>query len=90
VTCCNAIWFSLECLLLQSFIEVWGEGASWNELLASVKALPAGRIDPWNSPDISFKIVVDGWGKAIKQAEQLSIVNMFHFLNLKVPPASYA
>ena len=75
-------------LHFKGFLEVWGEGATWNELIASVKAFPKSQIECWSSPDISFKIVVDGWGKAIKQEQQLSIIHLFNFLGLQVLVAS--
>jgi len=39
-------------------------------------------------PNISFKILVDGWGRAVKQEQQLDIINKFDFLGLQVQPAS--
>jgi len=39
-------------------------------------------------PNISFKILVDGWGRAVKQEQQLDIINKFDFLGLQVQPFS--
>ena len=71
-------------LYVQGFIEVWGEGETWEELLSSVERFPRHRIECWDNPATSFKIVVDGWGRAIKQEAQLSIINKFDFLGLQV------
>jgi len=37
-------------------------------------------------PNISFKVLVDGWGRAVKQEQQLDIINKFDFLGLQVQP----
>ncbi|KAL0027841.1 hypothetical protein WJX77_009882 [Trebouxia sp. C0004] len=72
-------------LLVKSFLEVWGEGATWEELLASIQAYPRECIQRWCMPNISFKILVDGWGRAVKQEQQLDIINKFDFLGLQGP-----
>ncbi len=71
---------------MQSFLEIWGEGATWEEVFASIQAYPKERIQQWCMPNISFKILVDGWGRAVKQEQQLDIINKFGFLGLQVQP----
>ena len=75
-----------DCPSGQGFLELWGEGTNWDELIASVKSFPQARRERWNAPDISFKFVVDGWGKAIKQQDQIAIMHKFQFLGLQVRP----
>ena len=70
--------------VLQSMIEIWGEGATWEELFQSVKDYHSHLKQPWRGPEVSFKIVVDGWGKAVKQVQQLELINKLEFLDLKV------
>ena len=72
----------------QGFLELWGEGETWDELIASVKSFPKARRECWNEPNITFKFVVDGWGKAIKQEDQIAIMHKFQFLGLQVRPGS--
>ncbi len=83
---CSFVSHQFWCLPVQSFLEVWGEGATWEELLASIQAYPRERIQRWCMPNISLKVLVDGWGRAVKQEQQLDIINKFDFLGLQVQP----
>lgn len=58
----------------QGFFEVWGEGADWAELQASVEAYPAARKDPWFSKDVTFRIVVDTFGVKLKDKEHVELI----------------
>lgn len=55
---------TLACTLLtsiliqphQGFMEVWGEGATMEELQASIRGAPEHLTAPWMGPDILFKV----------------------------------
>ena len=68
----------------QSLIEVWGEGSTWEELIKAVHNFPIHLKQPWSTSQTSFKMIVDGWGKAIKQQQQLEIIEKFDFLQFTV------
>ncbi|KAL3152268.1 hypothetical protein ABBQ32_001345 [Trebouxia sp. C0010 RCD-2024] len=72
-------------LLVKGFLELWGEGETWDKLIASVRSFPIARRKRWTDPSITFKFVVDGWGKAIKQQDQIAIMHKFQFLGLQGP-----
>ena len=69
---------------LQGFLEVWGEGSTFEELCAAIRAFPEHRKQRWSHPHLSFKIVVDGWGRSISQQEQLELIDQLAFLNMAV------
>lgn len=69
-------------------MEVWGEGATWEELTEAVKSFPAHLKQPWGTSQTSFKLVVDGWGKVIKHQQQLEIIEKFDFLGFTVSTSS--
>ena len=68
----------------QGFLEVWGEGSTFEELCAAIRAFPPHRKQRWSQPHLSFKIVVDGWGRSISQQEQLELIDQLAFLNMAV------
>eukprot|EP00891_Asterochloris_glomerata_P003993 jgi/Astpho2/3993/e_gw1.00063.101.1_t len=71
-------------LLIKGFLEVWGEGSTFEELCAAIRAFPPHRKQRWSQPHLSFKIVVDGWGRSISQQEQLELIDQLAFLNMAV------
>ncbi len=46
---------------MQGFFEVWGEGATWEELVQSVNAFPEARKLPWLAPNITMKVHCPSW-----------------------------
>ena len=68
----------------QGFLEVWGEGTTFEELCTAIRAFPEHRKQRWSQPHLSFKIVVDGWGRSISQQEQLELIDQLAFLNMAV------
>lgn len=49
-----------------------------------MRDFPTHLKQPWRTSQTSFKMVVDGWGKAIKQQQQLEIIHKFEFLGFTV------
>ena len=41
---------------MQGFFEVWGEGATWEELVQSVNAIPEACKLPWLGSNTSMKV----------------------------------
>ena len=68
----------------QGFLEVWGEGTTLEELCTAIRSFPEHRKQRWSQPHLSFKIVVDGWGRSISQQEQLELIDQLAFLNMAV------
>jgi hypothetical protein len=61
-------------LCVQAIYEVWGEGSTWEEMEASIKAYPEHLKAPWYSKGLTFKVsvrtqqLVDGLrGASIRQ-----------------------
>ena len=48
--------------LMQGFLEVWGEGATWQELCESVRARLSQQDRAYFNSDVSWKVNIDGWG----------------------------
>lgn len=71
-------------LLLQGLIEVWGEGADWKELEASIRAFPKERMEPYLAPDVSFRIVYDDFGVSASNEEQLEAMKHLAFIPWQV------
>ncbi len=53
----------------QVIIELWGEAPDFAGLRTAVEAYPAARTAPYR--DVSFKIIVDGYGKSYTMKEQV-------------------
>jgi hypothetical protein len=69
---------------VQGFVDVWGEGADWEELRASIEAYPAAKKARWNSPQLSWKMVVEGWGLTIQTSQQVDIIERMAYLGFQV------
>lgn len=41
---------------MQGFLELWGEGETWEELEASIRAFPEELKQPWLQPNLSMKV----------------------------------
>ncbi len=46
---------------MQGFFEVWGEGATWEELVQSVNAFPEARKLPWLGSNTTMKVHRPAW-----------------------------
>ncbi|KAG2422078.1 hypothetical protein HYH02_015518, partial [Chlamydomonas schloesseri] len=70
-------------LLTKMLIEVWGEGSTWEELEAALRAYPEAAMAPWTGPDQSFKVVVDTFGSKLSMDQQLDMIEKLEFLPFK-------
>lgn len=41
----------------QGFLELWGEGDTWEELKASISGFPEELKQPWLQPYLSMKVL---------------------------------
>ncbi|VAH58316.1 unnamed protein product [Triticum turgidum subsp. durum] len=78
-------------LLVKGIYELWGQGATYDELEKAIRAYPDERKLPYLTPESSFKIIVDSFGKAVSFEEQNAIIKRFTYIpfegrvNLKKP-----
>ncbi|KAG2659061.1 hypothetical protein PVAP13_1KG336900 [Panicum virgatum] len=78
-------------LLVKGIYELWGHGTTYEELEKSVREYPDERKLPFLTPDSTFKIVVDSFGKVISSQEQNEIMKSLTYIpfqgrvNLKKP-----
>ena len=71
-------------LLVKGIFELWGQGATYDELERAIRQYP----DEWKllylTPESSFKIVVDSFGKVISFEEQNEIIKGFTYIPFEV------
>ncbi|GBG83500.1 hypothetical protein CBR_g37214 [Chara braunii] len=81
-------------ILLKGVFEVWGEGATYDELENSVKSyltVEKEKTAAYLTAGSSFKIVVDGFGKIFSMQEQIQRIERLSYIpfqgkvNLKSP-----
>ncbi|KAL6899773.1 hypothetical protein ACP4OV_006431 [Aristida adscensionis] len=78
-------------LLVKGIYELWGQGTTYEELEKSVREYPDGRKLPYLTPESTFKIVIDSFGKVISSQEQNEIMKGLTYIpfqgrvNLKKP-----
>ncbi|TVU29699.1 hypothetical protein EJB05_21278 [Eragrostis curvula] len=78
-------------LLVKGLYELWGQGTTYEELEKSVREYPDERKLPYLTPESTFKIFVETFGKAISSQEQNEIMNSLTYIpfmgrvNLKNP-----
>jgi tRNA (guanine10-N2)-methyltransferase len=64
-------------VLIKGFFEKWGEGVTYEELLASLDKYPKEKMEVHGAADKSFKFVVDGFGRKYNNAERIEIMKRF-------------
>ncbi|KAJ0101486.1 hypothetical protein Patl1_05381 [Pistacia atlantica] len=78
-------------ILVKGIYELWGEGSSYEELEEAIRNYPEERKLPYLSPESTFKITVDSFGKVTSFQEQndrikgLSYIPFKGRVNLKNP-----
>ncbi len=50
------MFFRRSSELMQGFLELWGEGETWEELEASIAAFPDELKQPWLQSNLSMKV----------------------------------
>ena len=71
-------------LLVKGIYELWGQGATYDELEEAIRAYPDERKLPYLTPESSFKIIVDSFGKAVSFEEQNAIIKRFTYIPFEV------
>ncbi|XP_024539201.1 tRNA (guanine(10)-N2)-methyltransferase homolog isoform X1 [Selaginella moellendorffii] len=67
-------------VLVKAIFEIWGEGSTYEELRAAVEAFPEEKKRPYLGTEVTFKIIVDTFGKVISSEEQIKLINSFDFI----------
>ncbi|KAG2424414.1 hypothetical protein HXX76_014468 [Chlamydomonas incerta] len=70
-------------LLTKMLIDVWGEGSTWEELEAALRAYPGEAMAPWVGPEHTFKVAVDTFGSKLAMDDQLDLIEKLEFLPFK-------
>lgn len=70
-------------ILVKGIYEIWGEGRSFEELEEAIKSYPDDRKLPYLSPESTFRITVDTFGKAISFHEQNDRIQKMAFIPFK-------
>ncbi|KAL5208467.1 hypothetical protein ABZP36_032902 [Zizania latifolia] len=70
-------------LLVKGIYELWGHGATYEELEKAVREYPEERKLPYLTPESTFKIVVDSFGKVISFPEQNEIIKSLTYIPFK-------
>lgn len=85
------MWFLLsyssDCcagILVKGIYELWGEGQSFEELEEAIRSYPDERRTPYLSPDSTFRISIESFGKAISFHEQNERIQKMAFIPFKV------
>ncbi|KAG1669595.1 hypothetical protein FOA52_006368 [Chlamydomonas sp. UWO 241] len=73
-------------MLTRGFMEVWGEGSTWEELTTSIEACPAAIKAPWLANDkLAFKVHVESYGCKIPEAEKVAMIRKLAFIPFMGP-----
>ncbi|VFQ59074.1 unnamed protein product [Cuscuta campestris] len=70
-------------ILVKGIYELWGEGNTYEELEDAIKNYPDERKLPYLTPDSTFKISVDSFGKAISFQEQNGRIQSLSYIPFK-------
>mmetsp|Transcript_24229 Transcript_24229/g.67365 ORF Transcript_24229/g.67365 Transcript_24229/m.67365 type:complete len:471 (+) Transcript_24229:348-1760(+) len=62
-------------VLVKGFYEVWGEGATWEELSTAVKSFDTSRMVPFLAEGTTFKIEVDTWGHTFSHERTMACID---------------
>lgn len=69
---------------MKGIYELWGHGTTYEELEKSVSEYPDEKKLPFLTPESTFKIVIDSFGKVISSQEQNEIMNSLTYIPFKV------
>lgn len=69
---------------MKGVYEIWGEGSSYEELKEAINSYPEDRKLPYLTPDSTFRIIVDSFGKAISFKDQTSRIQGMSYIPFKV------
>lgn len=62
-------------MFLQGMFEIWGHGCTIAELKQSLRDCPQHIKAPWMDKSVSFRFVVEGFGKKIPDEEKLVLMD---------------
>mmetsp|Transcript_41008 Transcript_41008/g.68660 ORF Transcript_41008/g.68660 Transcript_41008/m.68660 type:complete len:488 (-) Transcript_41008:449-1912(-) len=61
-------------ILIKGLYEVWGEGDTFEEMLAEVQNYPIDKKQPYYSESITFKLVMEGFGTKLNSVMQKDLL----------------
>ncbi|GAB4813919.1 hypothetical protein N2152v2_000965 [Parachlorella kessleri] len=67
------------------FLEVWGEGETWEGLFEAIRAYPQELKQPYEKEDQSFRFIVDCYGAKLQTPQQVEVVEQFAWMGFKGP-----
>ncbi|XP_057974054.1 uncharacterized protein LOC131161991 [Malania oleifera] len=70
-------------ILVKGIYELWGEGSSYEELEESIRCYPEEQKLPYLTPESTFKITVDSFGKVISFQEQNDRIQGLSYIPFK-------
>ncbi|XP_048135379.1 tRNA (guanine(10)-N2)-methyltransferase homolog isoform X2 [Rhodamnia argentea] len=70
-------------ILVKGIYELWGEGNNYEELEDAIKDYPDERKLPYLSPESTFRITVDSFGKVISFQEQNERIQSLAYIPFK-------
>uniref|UniRef100_A0A1D1YUQ8 tRNA (guanine(10)-N(2))-methyltransferase n=1 Tax=Anthurium amnicola TaxID=1678845 RepID=A0A1D1YUQ8_9ARAE len=70
-------------MLVKGMYELWGQGSSHEELELAIKCFSDERKLPYLSPDSTFRIIVDSFGKVISFEEQNERIRGLRYIPFK-------
>ncbi|GKD26799.1 tRNA (guanine(10)-N2)-methyltransferase, partial [Tanacetum coccineum] len=67
-------------ILVKGLYEIWGEGSSYEELKEAINSYPDDRKLPYITPDSTFRIIIDSFGKAIPFKDQTARIKGMDYI----------
>lgn len=71
-------------ILVKGIYELWGQGINYEELEKAVREFPDERKLPYLTPESTFRIVVDSFGKVISFEEQNERIQGLSYIPFQV------
>ena len=71
-------------ILCRALFEVWGEGSTYDEVHAAVKQYPPELQAPFMASHLSFKVVVESFGRRVTLEEQKEKIDQFSYMPIQV------
>lgn len=71
-------------ILVKGLYEIWGEGSSYEELKEAINSYPDDRKLPYLTPDSTFRIIIDSFGKAMSFKDQTAHIKEMSYIPFQV------
>ncbi|XP_076923000.1 uncharacterized protein LOC143584979 [Bidens hawaiensis] len=67
-------------ILVKGLYEIWGQGSSYEELKEAINSYPDDRKLPYLTPDTTFRIIIDSFGKAMTFNDQTARIKGMSYI----------